>query len=539
MKTLKTLAIAAFIALIAVSCTQYQIIPIPMPDTGKSDTTTVNTAADFLSAVLSAEDGDTIIADNVSMPSSYLGTMSIANEISINGSINLTDSAATGLAVSTLSTRSSGKPLFSVIGGAIVDFSDLTVSVADSVADLVSAIVSVEDGGITADSFTVTTSQSVTVTGVYIGASVTADKVNITSSTIVVSIDADNAEGPAIAEGIAGEEITTSLPYDASTPEEYTTALTDYKKVRLTADFDITSFGFQGGNTYDVYLNEHTLTVNTENNASISQNVTAAFYNGSINLTRSNWASSYANLAIWENAKLILDNVDIHGDASTLYPAADNATLIAKNGTSITADGAFAVATNALNPPNSVSIDLTDTTLQADASAICFNIDGVINLTRCNATSNHVVALIRGGKATIQDSTLASNGTYIAEEDNPAKPEDMDYYFDGTWGSGTYVAYATLVVGNRVATAYKYPADITLTNTTLRMSINQGVNDKAKTLYIANVGDYATTFTPDNQEQADYIIDGAYFGDDCTVICNGVTIKLPANESTSDTGIDA
>ena len=535
MKTLKTLAIAVIVALIAVSCTQYQIIPIPMPDTGKSDTITVSTTADFLSAVLSAEDGDTIIADNVSMPSSCLGTMSIANDISINGSINLTDSVATGLAASTLSTRSTGKALFSIIGGATVDFSDLTVNVADSVADLVSAIVSVDNGGITANGFTVTTSEEKTVVGIYIGASVKAKDVSISASVSVnIEIDEENEEAPSIV-----DKVETSLPYDASTPEEYTTALTDYKKVRLTADFDITSFGFQGGNTYDVYLNEHTLTVNTENNASISPNVTAAFYNGSINLTRSNWASSSANLAIWENAKLILDNVDIHGDASTLYPAADNATLIAKNGTSITADGAFAVATNAAEPPASVSIDLTDTTLKADASAICFNIDGIINLTRCNATSNHVVALIRGGKATIKDSTLASNGTYIAEEENPAKPVNMDYYFDGTWGSGTYVAYATLVVGNRISTAYKYPADVTISNTTLSMKINDGINNDAKTLYIANVGEYATTFTTDNQEQADYIIDGAYFGDDCTVICNGVTTKLPANESASDTGVDA
>ncbi len=496
---------------------------------------TVSTAGDFIKAIETADEGDTIVADNVVIPSSY-ANIAIEKNIKITGNVTVDDIAATSLSATVLSDpANTGNPLFRIIGGATVDFSGFYVTVSEAAAEAISAIVSVADGGIKAENLTVKTPENTTVTGVYIGAAIKAEDVNITTSVVIVSIDAANNEAPTIAGNIDADndEATTSLPYDVGNDQtEFYEKLEQYGKVRLTEDVTLDGFTHTAGEAYTFYLNENKLTIQKQSSIQIQKGTSLTFIGGKLDILNPTGSTTSANLVLLDSASVTLDNVMMHADGSAIYPYGNNTYVEVRNNSSIIAKGAFAIGTNASVPtPNNVTINLYDSTFDSDATAICMNIDGTLTMERCQASSNHVVVLVRGGHGTFIDSTLSSRGTYIAEADNPNKPTNMAYYFDGGWRDGTYVAYATLVVGNTMDTAYKYDASATLENTTLEMTINDGVNNEAKTLFIASVGDYDATLTTDDKTQADNIIGGDYFGPNCSVIYNGKTTVLPDNSN--------
>ncbi len=536
MRTLRKLAIAVLVVFTAMSCTQYQIIPYPFPDGGGyNDSIDVSTAADLVSAVLKAQNGDVIRSNDVTVPSSLLGVMDISKNITITGNITVTNEMSAyslgNVAASEMKTTGTGNPLFTVTDGAIVDFSGLHVNVLDTVTNLISAVVDVQSGGIKANGFNVTASSSATVTGVYIGASVSAKNVNITASAIIVSIDAANEDAPTIAETIKNEVTTATLPYDASTPEEFDSLLKEYGKVRLMQDITITSFSYTEAGEYDIYLNEKTLTfnipgtTNTEATTQINTGTTVAFYNGTMDLRFSGTPSSRGHLALTDGSTLILDKVIMTAERDAINTTAANCTLEVRNGSSITSTGgSFAIATNASNPPYNVTINLSDSTFDAPFTAICVNIDANLTMTRCKASSNHVAVLVRGGTAKFEDCEFSSRGLVDIEGEDGRT--DLGYRFETVWGSGTFVSYATLVVGNTLSTAYKYDTSVELINTTLDMTINPGKNDKAKTLFVGSVGEYSATLKTDNESQADYVRNGAYMGPNCIVECNGTTYEL-------------
>ena len=142
--------------------------------------------------------------------------MDISKNITITGNITVANEMSAyslgNVAASEMKTTGTGNPLFTVTDGAIVDFSGLHVNVLDTATNLISAVVDVQSGGIKANGFNVTASSSATVTGVYIGASVSAKNVNITASAIIVGIDAANEDAPTIAETIENEVTTATLP---------------------------------------------------------------------------------------------------------------------------------------------------------------------------------------------------------------------------------------------------------------------------------------------------------------------------------------
>ena len=521
MKKIRNIILAGAILLLALGCTQYRVIPYPGGGITGSNTSTVRTAADLYSAIQNAKDGDKIKAKDVVIPTSYLGLMSITKDITITGDMVVGETAATANLSAELRSEGTGKALFSIKSGAIVDFSSLTINVADTAASSISAIIDVQDGGITAKSFRVETSDNVTVTGIYIGASINAENVSINGSSVTVSIDENNADGPVIADSITGDETTATLPYDAGTAEEFDAKLKEYGKVRLTEDIAISSFSYTEAGDYSIYLNDKTLTLNAAGTSYINTDTNVSFYNGNVDLKFTNQASTAAHFAMKDDSTLILDKVTMMATSSAINTTASSCTLEVRNDSSITAEGSFAIATNASNPPYGVNIILTDSKFESYYTAVCVNIDAVLTMTRCEASSNHVAVLVRGGKATFEDCRLSSTGLLDVVNDRT----DLGYRFETVWGSGTMVSYATLVVGNTMSTAYKYDTNVELINTTLEMAINPGKNDKAKTLFLGSVGEYTTTFKTDNAVQANNARND-YMGPNCIVEYGGQTYEL-------------
>ena len=522
MKKIRNIILAGAILLLALGCTQYRVIPYPGGGITGSNTSTVRTAADLYSAIQNAKDGDKIKAKNVVIPTSYLGLMSITKDITITGDMVVGETATTANLSAELRSEGTGKALFSIKSGAIVDFSSLSINVVDAAASSISAIIDVQDGGITAKSFRVETSDNVTVTGIYIGASIKGENVDISTSVSAdIKIDANNEDGPDIAGGITGGETTVTLPYDAGTAEEFDAKLKEYGKVRLTEDIAISSFSYTEAGDYSIYLNEKTLTLNAAGTSYINTDTNVSFYNGNVDLKFTNQASTAAHIAMKDDSTLILDNVAMTATSSAINTTASSCTLEVRNDSSITAEGSFAIATNASNPPFGVNIILTDSKFESYYTAVCVNIDAVLTMTRCEASSNHVAVLVRGGKATFEDCKLSSTGLLDVVNDRT----DLGYRFETVWGSGTMVSYATLVVGNTMSTAYKYNTEVELINTTLEMTINHGKNDKAKTLFLGSVGEYTTTFKTDNAVQANNARND-YMGPNCIVEYGGQTYEL-------------
>ena len=389
-------------------------------------------------------------------------------------------------------------------------------------------IINVESGSIKAIGLSITATDNIAITGIYIGSSIPASAVVIVSSAISVKIDADNAEATDIADTIAdnNDNAVASLPYDVGEGTDANTlqtVLEEYGKARLTADLNLSDFLIEGGASNTIYLNEHTLSIEKSSSIVIAAASSVSFENGTINITNPTGTNTNANFAIGSNSTFTIDNVTLNASGSAIFPTAEGVTVIVKNGSVVNSAGAYSIATNAMNPPSDVTVIVEDSTLNANGgTAICANIDMDLTIRKSTLTGTHVTVLVRGGTAEISDSIITSKGTF-----------ETDLRFDGSkWSQGTYVAYATLVIGDTSAMNYNYPANVSLKNVTLDMSRTAASQNQAKRLFLASDDTYPTTLTTDNPDHLTWIQGndlGGYWGSDCSVSVNGTTTLLENN----------
>ncbi len=531
-KTQEYLYFAAII-IMAASCTQYRIVPYPFPPSGGGvDNQLIATdSASLLEAIKTASDGDTIEARNVVLTTAD-ASISISKNIALKGNISLISSTegnlTTGIETFNTDERAGTLSLFRLISNAAVDFSGLTISVSTSAAGEMANIINVESGSIKAIGLSITATDNIAITGIYIGSSIPASAVVIVSSAISVKIDADNAEATDIADTIAdnNDNAVASLPYDVGEGTDANTlqtVLEEYGKARLTADLNLSDFLIEDGASNTIYLNEYTLSIEKSSSIVIAAASSVSFENGTINITNPTGASNNANFMIGANSTFTIDNVTLNASGSAIFPTAEGVTVIVKNGSVVNSAGAYSIATNAMNPPSAVTVIVEDSMLNANGgTAICANIDMDLTIRNSTLTGTHVTVLVRGGTAEISDSIITSKGTF-----------ETDLRFDGSkWSQGTYVAYATLVIGDTSAMNYNYPANVSLKNVTLDMSRTDASQNQAKRLFLASDGTYPTTLTTDNPDHLTWIQDnnlGGYWGSDCSVTVNGTTTLLDNN----------
>ena len=233
---------------------------------------------------------------------------------------------------------------------------------------------------------------------------------------------------------------------------------------------------------FDLNGSTYTVTAYDGSTVALEEGSTVTFKNGTLSTTSGDDDDEATLSSLYVcGATLILDNVTYNTDPTGIY-VADGGEVIIKNGSKVTAAGVSAISTNATIHTDedgnkyfdTVKITIEDSTVTAtcgysdtdgdgtnddgDTAAILVNTNATLTITNSTITAGRQAVVVRGGTATISNSTLESEAIY----------ESGSGYASKNWSGGNEVPYATLVVGNRNGTYYE-KADVTVTDTTITM----------------------------------------------------------------------
>ena len=232
---------------------------------------------------------------------------------------------------------------------------------------------------------------------------------------------------------------------------------------KLLEDSSVSSLANLQGQGIDATLdlNGHTLTLTANDDMTIENGAKFTMMNGTF--VANNMRLAYSGIFFCKaNSSVTLKNVTVQTNGSVLFPSANDSSVNVIDST-ITAGG-YGIGTNAGNGNNlNVVINVKNSSISTNAaggddSAIYLNVVGTLNVENSTITGNRQGMFVRGGTATIKNSTIATTGKYA----NNSK------YLTTPWGSGNEIPTGALIVGNR-ENGNAYPANVscTLENTTL------------------------------------------------------------------------
>ena len=523
MKNRSFIAIAILAVLLALTACQprYIIFPFPGDDIESSNTISINSIDDLKNAA-NAPDGSQLMLNGFSIDTKTSGLpITFANNVKVSGSIDITEGT------STFMSRSTDEPsvvIFRIEGSASVDIADLTVKVAESVADTIKGIVEVTTGTLNASNYNVVTvdstgntSSSKTTAGIAIGAGAEPEKIQVSDSSVSVTIDTsldasdftDSFDN--VGTGDSGITITTS--YDAKDAESFAAVFSEYGKARLTADIDITEITFNDDfKEFTIDLNNKALAVTTVDQITLPSNKTITIKNGTLTTELDGAGLSSANIIFGQNDIVLFDNVTYEGNAGGLALGTDKDSATGSKLTikdsEFSTTGAFCVATNANKDKNgqvtdNVSITLIDSTFVStnssfDSCPVFFNITTDLTVRGCTITGDRQALFARGGTVKIYDTDLISTGKFKGKN-----------YLDTNWGAGNEAPNAALVVGNRSsAGVYDYDVNVSI-DTASSITIQDSTNN-AFEVHVSSCNDgRTTTFT--SPEFAAGVISGEHY----------------------------
>ena len=168
-----------------------------------------------------------------------------------------------------------------------------------------------------------------------------------------------------------------------------------------------------------------------------------------------------------ESSVMSFDHVAITSNGSAIYVETESNFTI-KNST-VQVKG-YGIATNASNPAQNPTINIENCTITGN-NPVFVNIPCSLNVKESQITGKMQGAVVRGGTANFTKCEIALNYP-------DADANDMAHYFDSkNWGSGNMINLAAMTIGNKHATSYQYPTNVTLVDTDVKV-----------------VGDYASFF---------------------------------------------
>lgn len=112
-----------------------------------------------------------------------------------------------------------------------------------------------------------------------------------------------------------------------------------------------------------------------------------------------------------------------------------------------------------------VTIKITDTKLIGE-TPVFINVPATLEMDNCTVIGGWQGVMMRGGTATISNSTISLSRQYATavEGDNWTADKNSG---NVTWSSGNEVAIAGITMGNNTTSAYQYPTSVTLKNTSV------------------------------------------------------------------------
>ena len=310
-----------------------------------------------------------------------------------------------------------------------------------------------------------------------------------------------------------------------STPDELMDVFKTGGSVQLSKDIELTGnrddvILIDGGSQVQIDLGGKNLILNG-NTLSASDGASLSLTNGAV--TGSGLPDNKFLVFAASGGTVLLDGVKMesNGAGVGLNEKCNNGRLEIRNST-INALS-FAVGTNATPPVYKSNTIVIDNSTLTAWSAVLFNIPGTLEITGSTITGANQGVILRGGTATIRNSTLN-----IAYNEGDASSAS-EYMHNQVWLDGNAVPYAALTVGNR-GSGYQYPSVLTLEDCTLQ-SIpgapgEENNPDLFPVMYVyANSGDrLGVTITYDNTKFIGG--KGIVYGTYNNVIVNG---KAPDN----------
>ena len=204
-------------------------------------------------------------------------------------------------------------------------------------------------------------------------------------------------------------------------------------------------------------LNGNTLTINGSETLYVSEGGNLTFSNGNIvanEIEKPEFTLFVANA----NSSVTFDGVQLTTTGTGIGPAntASDISITIRNSELHCA--AYAVATNASMPVGeNVKITLENSKFYGN-STVFFNIPCEATINNCEIYGDTHGMVLRGGKATVSNSTITLEYT---DDDY----EEISKYFDNRdWKTGNWVNIAALTVGNK-SNGYQYPSELHLVNT--------------------------------------------------------------------------
>ena len=264
------------------------------------------------------------------------------------------------------------------------------------------------------------------------------------------------------------------LPEEVSTSAEIMNVLAEGGFVRLAQDVTLekitgeggaeTAIGVSAGKNVLIDLNGHVLTLN--NALAATADATLTLMNGSV--YGQGLAQNKFLLQAETEASVVLDDVELtaNGAGVGIDQEADGADITIRN-SSITALS-YAVGTNATTATQNNKVIIENSTLHA-YSTVFFDIPSTLEIRNSDITGGNHALILRGGTATVENSTLSIDYWDSAEE------AESQYKRNEDWGGGNRLPYAAITAGNRTASGYRYPTSLTMIGCTV-----QSIGEKAE-----------------------------------------------------------
>ena len=187
-------------------------------------------------------------------------------------------------------------------------------------------------------------------------------------------------------------------------------------------------------------------------------NGTITLKNGTISTME--YGAVYGGIVSNGKGVVVMEDV-VYKTSGVGFYAAQHGKIVVRN-SSLTA-GTYCVTSNANNPDQNITVILENSTLYG-SDPVLLNVPSDITIDNCDLTGRMHGAVIRGGTARITDSRIT-----LTYDDEDYK-DIANYFKDINWGSGNMVNLAALTIGNKSASAYHYPTNVTLENTKLRLA---------------------------------------------------------------------
>ncbi len=250
--------------------------------------------------------------------------------------------------------------------------------------------------------------------------------------------------------------------------EEFVSMVSGFSDIWLADDIDVGSMDWpymSYGKTIE--LNGYSLSYSKSLMA--GKTSFAIFRNGTLNFTG---VFGYG-LVMASGAKLLLDNVKYNSNdcgINVIDDGQSRSTMEILNGSAINAKehGIFTsqISDNDGDVTSNITIYIADSTIttkdsnNGDNSAIIFGVKGSLNIENSTIIADRQAVVLRGGEGhVIKDSNLIATGNNSVSEG----------YLDKAWGDSNLnqVPLASLVIGNRSESGYKYPTSVGLENVKL------------------------------------------------------------------------